>query len=102
MTIGSIINFNEQQTINESDDFASLFANSEDFYKEFSVENNETTVVDVEETAGFDFENFLTSLSQEEDLDIRELMILELKRQGVSDPVAYLGKGGIDITLRTV
>jgi hypothetical protein len=54
-----------------------------------------------EEFAGDDFDKYLLSLEDsEEDLDLRELMVQELLRQGISDPVAYLGKGGIDITMR--
>lgn len=97
--IETITNSYVEVQSSSTDSFTSLFSNSinPDFQKAISDEIE----VPIDETAIFEFNTFLNSLSEsDETLEMRQLMINELKRQGISDPIAYLGNGGVDIALR--
>jgi hypothetical protein len=97
--IETITNSPTEVKVDSTDSFTSLFSNriNTNIQKAISDEIE----VPIDETAIFDFNNFLNSLQEsDETLEMRQLMINELKRQGISDPIAYLGKGGVDITMR--
>lgn len=97
--IETITNTENNIQSNQTDSFTSLFSkninNNLQFYQA------EESDIPIDDESCFDFKNFLNNLSNtEETVDLRQLMINELRRQGISDPNAYLGKGGIDIALR--
>jgi len=55
----------------------------------------------IDEEAVQSFNDHIKSLKEESDSpEMRDLIIVELKRQGVIDVQSFLGKGGVDISLR--